>query len=228
MSSDEAQEPGRPAPAQRPGPPGGARARNRARRIAALEEAGLRLFLDKGIEGTRVEDLAREAGMAKGGYYRYFRDRADLVRAILAPVDAGLRAALEGCATELAAAEDLPAAEEAYAGLAGAVGALFFAHAGAVRLYLQEARAPATPDRAAVVDLAHAVDAAARRLSHLGVERGLLRIADPDVTAVAIVGGIEALALAALQGRLAASPADAAEILTSLVLRGVGVGGRAT
>ena len=221
MSTDAEGAPGRPAPTRRPGAPGGARARNRARRVADLREAGLRLFLERGIEGTRVEDLAREAGMAKGGFYRYFADRADLVRALLAPLDAGLRAALDTCERELAGAGDIASAERAYAGLAGAIGGLAWGEVEAVRLYLQESRAPETPDRAAVIALAGAVDDGARRLSHLGVQRGLLDIADPDVSAVAIVGAIEALALAALQGRLGASPDTAAEVLIRLVLRGV-------
>jgi AcrR family transcriptional regulator len=224
MSSDEAQDPGRPIPSKRPGAPGGARARNRARRVEALQEAGLRLFLERGIEGTRVEDLAREAGMAKGGYYRYFSDRADLVRSLLRPVDAGVRDALSTCEEELGAAPDIAGAEEAYAGLAGTIGVLALSHPGVVRLYLQESRAPSTPDRAAVISLAAAVDAAARRLSHLGVDKGLLDIADPDVSAIAIVGGIEAIALATLQGRLVAAPETAADVLIQLVLRGVGRG----
>lgn len=224
MSTDDAENPGRPNPSKRPGPPGGTRARNRARRVAALRDAGTRLFLERGIVGTRVEDLAREAGMAKGGFYRYFAGRDDLVRALLTPLDHGLRGALAACEGELECAPDIAAAEEAYAGLAGAVGALAFAHPGAVRLYLQESRAPATPDRAAVIALAHAVDDGARRLSRLGVSRGLLDIADPDVSAVAIVGGIEALALAMLQGRLDAAPEVAADVLIQLVLRGVGRG----
>ena len=61
-------------PPQRPGKAGGKRARNRQQRTDALIEAGLQLFLERGVENVPIDDIAREAGMAKGNFYRYFDD----------------------------------------------------------------------------------------------------------------------------------------------------------
>src|SRR6476661_5149737 len=52
---------------------------------AALDE-----FSVRGFEATRVDDVARRAGVAKGTIYLYFRDKEtlfqELVRAMLTPV----------------------------------------------------------------------------------------------------------------------------------------------
>src|SRR5687767_14548749 len=73
-------------PQKRPGPAGGKRDENRRRQTAALAAAGLRLFLRHGVEAVTVEQIVDEAGVAKGSFYRYFGDKADLVEALFAPV----------------------------------------------------------------------------------------------------------------------------------------------
>ena len=69
---------------------GGAReARSVARRRAILD-AALDEFSDRGFAATRLDDVARRAGVAKGTIYLYFRDKEslfqDLVRDMLAPM----------------------------------------------------------------------------------------------------------------------------------------------
>jgi len=44
-------------------------------------EAGLAEIARTGIEGVRVEVLAKNLGVTKGGFYRRFRDRAALLDA---------------------------------------------------------------------------------------------------------------------------------------------------
>src|SRR5258706_153478 len=63
------------APLERPGPEGGARDSNRRERIRSLLTAGLSLFLEEGIERVTIDQIAERAEMAKGGFYRYFRDK---------------------------------------------------------------------------------------------------------------------------------------------------------
>lgn len=46
-------------------------------------EAGFAALARSGIEGVRVEVLAKDLGVTKGGFYRRFRDRADLLAAVL-------------------------------------------------------------------------------------------------------------------------------------------------
>ncbi len=67
---------------------GGRKIASAARREAILA-AALEEFSARGFEATRLEDLAKRAGVAKGTIYLYFRDKEslfqELVRAMLTP-----------------------------------------------------------------------------------------------------------------------------------------------
>jgi AcrR family transcriptional regulator len=54
----------------------------RRTRAAILETAG-RLFSEQGYQATSVGDVANAAGVSLGTVYQYFRDRSDLVAALL-------------------------------------------------------------------------------------------------------------------------------------------------
>src|SRR6201993_4576591 len=58
-------------------------------------EAGFKELARAGIEGVRVEVLAKNLGVTKGGFYRRFRDRAALLDGILQSWSAGRIAAIE-------------------------------------------------------------------------------------------------------------------------------------
>ena len=58
-------------------------------------EAGFEEIARTGIEGVRVEVLAKNIGVTKGGFYRRFRDRAALLEAMLQHWSAGRIAAIE-------------------------------------------------------------------------------------------------------------------------------------
>lgn len=47
-------------------------------------QAALRALASRGVEGVRVESLARDLGVSKGSFYWHFRDRAELLEAVLA------------------------------------------------------------------------------------------------------------------------------------------------
>ena len=57
--------------------------RKAARTRAALLEAAGRVFMDKGYASTSVGDIAAEAGVSLGAFYQYFRDRADVLAALV-------------------------------------------------------------------------------------------------------------------------------------------------
>src|SRR3954470_1014992 len=58
-------------------------------------EAGLEEIARTGVEGVRVEVLAKNLGVTKGGFYRRFRDRGALLQAMLEGWGAGRIAAIE-------------------------------------------------------------------------------------------------------------------------------------
>ena len=65
------------------------------RKDATWIEAGLAEMARTGIEGVRVEVLAKNLGVTKGGFYRRFRDRAALLDGMLQSWRTGRIAAIE-------------------------------------------------------------------------------------------------------------------------------------
>ncbi|MCU0676794.1 MAG: TetR family transcriptional regulator [Myxococcota bacterium] len=210
-------------PPARPGRPGGIRARNRDVRVAALLDAGMKLFLERGVESVSIDEIAREAGMAKGNFYRYFDDKRALVDRLLADIAADVRTAMRKCAVALGRAQDPSAMGLAYALLAMELAHATTSRLDVVRLYLQENRAPATPSTAGVRALADELADGAVKLTVAAVDRGLLDVSDPRVSGLAVVGAIEQLALSVLRGQLDAPPLEVGRIVVNMVLDGIRV-----
>src|SRR6184192_3156163 len=76
---------------------GGTRARRAADRRDAILSAALEEFSARGFAATRLDDVARRAGVAKGTIYLHFRDKEslfqELVRAMLSPLVGTIEAA---------------------------------------------------------------------------------------------------------------------------------------
>ncbi len=49
----------------------------------AILEATIRVLRDRGLSGLKVEEVAREAEVGKGTVYLYFRDKQDLLKALV-------------------------------------------------------------------------------------------------------------------------------------------------
>ncbi|RZN14551.1 TetR/AcrR family transcriptional regulator, partial [Bradyrhizobium sp. Leo121] len=83
-----------------------------AERRAAIVEAAMEEFVARGFAATRLDDIARRAGVAKGTIYLYFKDKEsmfeELIRTALvplidrmaspAPLSGSVREAVEGFA----------------------------------------------------------------------------------------------------------------------------------
>jgi len=218
---DDERRPRRAGPVERPGAFGGKRDINRRKRVQDLIDAGLSLFLERGIESVTIDDVAREAGMAKGNFYRYFRDKADLVEAVVEPVASTTREALQHCDDQLRQATGRDDAVAAYAQLGNRLVGALAMHPDAMCLYLQERRAPATIARQAISDLAIEIDRRAMALSQVAVDRDLVAVSDPRVSAVAVLGAVEALALASVRNQVQMDPVETTKSLISIVLEGL-------
>jgi AcrR family transcriptional regulator len=212
----------RPAdPEKRPGQPGGARDKNRRRRTRQLLEAGVALFLEQGIEGTRIDEITGRAGVAKGSFYRYFKDKRDLVVSLLEPLREGFEASTGACAEALRAAEEEPDLHAAYTTLGRDLGALVVAHPDALRLYLQESHAPARGATKPVRLLSDRVIERATELARYAHDNGLLRPFDPALGALSTVGAGERILAAVLSGNYPGDPTEIPGSVTSLVLDGL-------
>jgi len=78
----------------RPRDPGPRTAPREVRRQAFLD-AGWRLWIRRGYHEIAIEDLCAEAGMAKGSFYLYFHDKADLLEALMRDEFARIDAEME-------------------------------------------------------------------------------------------------------------------------------------
>jgi AcrR family transcriptional regulator len=208
-------------PKDRPGPEGGKRDTNRKERTDALLKAGVTLFLENGIEQASIDDIARAAGMAKGNFYRYFDDKGALVEAILLPLAEGFRTHMQRCEKALSESRDADEVTSAYAQLSLSLGLLAKGELEAFRLYLQERRAPSTPSRAAVSALAQEIETSAVALSRFAKEHGVIDVDDPTVSALAVVGAAEQLALHRLTGDLPSDDLTVVRVLVRMILDGV-------
>jgi AcrR family transcriptional regulator len=57
--------------------------RRKEARPAELLAAALELFVERGYAATRLEDVARRAGVSKGTVYLYFPGKEDLFKAVV-------------------------------------------------------------------------------------------------------------------------------------------------
>lgn len=210
-------------PEKRPGKLGGKRDANRRRRSETLARAALDLFLDRGLEDVTIDEIAERAGTAKGNFYRYFDDKSQLVESLLLPLAALVRKAMRVCAIDLGKAKTPEAVSAAYQTLAANLAMATIEQRDVVRLYLQEHRAPSTDARASLRRLAAELQAGAFQLSESAVTHGLVAVEDPRISALALIGAIEHLALVLLRGDIELSLPLVGNTLVRMVLDGLRV-----
>ena len=58
-------------------------AQKKQKKETDLIQAAYRLFLTKGAENTSIDDIVKKAGVAKGTFYLYFKDKNELVDQII-------------------------------------------------------------------------------------------------------------------------------------------------
>ena len=202
-------------------PQEGKRAQTRRKRIEALQEAGLSLFLSKGIESVTIDDIVQGAGVAKGSFYRYFRDKGDLVESLFVDLVRQMEAVFDACEAHLEAARSPEALRESYATLAGALGPMLLEQAGRVLLYLQESRAPAVGARESIHRLTALLNERALRLTRAAHAQGLMRPFPHKISAYATLGAIERLLFAFLNGEDLGDLLQLPGELTGLLLDGL-------
>ncbi|HTE49543.1 MAG TPA: TetR/AcrR family transcriptional regulator [Kofleriaceae bacterium] len=209
-------------PALRPGPAGGARDANRRERLRQIGDAALDLFLAEGIPGVTIDQIVERAGVAKGSFYRYFRDKEELVSGLLEPLAEVVAALFAGASAALAAAAGPAQVSAAYLDLARRVAEVIAAHPRAALLYLQESRGPGAGARAPVTRLADRVADLAEALSAHARDHGLLRDLDARVQGLVVLGAVERLLYDSLSGRrVGARPDQVSALVVTIILDGV-------
>lgn len=209
------------APTRRPGPAGGARERNRRARTAAITVAALEQFLERGIDGTSIDQIAKAAGIGKATFYAYFSDKEELLVTMLAPSRDNAIAAMDRCHDELAAATTFDHMRTACIQLGTDLYGVFLDNLDVLRLLLQESRGPGVGARRPVRALYDDIVERAVQHNQTALDRGLIRPIHPRVSAFINLGAIERLGMGFLRGDDLGDPAAAVRSLVDVLLAGL-------
>ena len=190
-------------------------------RIQTIQEATMRVIARKGMAAATVQEIADEAGVAKGTIYLYFRDRDELVEKTFEGAIAQLMEQIDAVLEQ-----DEPFDAKIRA-IIGAQLSFFSANREFFRLYLSLRLAeggPATRQRRQKQHCHPQYRVRAQRLAGVlseAMKRGEIREVDPFRLAVFIIEGSTAVILERLSED--SSPADSADVefIAGLVLDGV-------
>lgn len=209
-----------------------ARAGRRARRSAgekaalveefrkeAIRDAALRVISRCGLGGATMQEIAEEAGVAKGTLYLYFRDRNELVEKTATE-------AIDRLTRRLVPVLEAPGSfESRLRALVRAEIEFFHRHRQLFRVYLSVCQ----PVSGALADPPPQV---ARYLALLadflrrGMQSGELRSGDPDRLAMLIMDATRGVLLRRLSQAAPPPPRQEAEWIVSVLLEGVLAPGR--
>lgn len=177
----------------------GRREDNKEDKRRRLLAAGLAAFVEAGFDGASVERVVAEADVARGTFYLYFPDKEAIFRALVDRLCDPLAASLDTARAALAACPDEPSTHPVYAALGLRLAEVLATHPDEARLYFAASRAPG-PAGEIVRARAAGLEAGTRGILEDAVAHGTLRPHDPHAVALAIVGGVERLVWAWLQG----------------------------
>jgi AcrR family transcriptional regulator len=189
-------------------------------RIQSIQEATMRVIARKGMAAATMQEIAEEAGVAKGTIYLYFRDREELVEKTFESA----MSRLMGLVDE-ALDRDTTFDQKIHDVIAAQLG-FFSSSREFFRLYLSMRMPEGTPERQRrqkvtcqpqyrerIQKLATAIEQA--------MDRGEVRRADPFRLALFIIEGSTAVLIERLTEET--SPAESADVdlIVGLILDGV-------
>jgi AcrR family transcriptional regulator len=161
-------------------------------RIHSIQEAAMRVIARKGMSAATMQEIAQEAGVAKGTIYLYFRDRDELVERTFETAIGQLHERVDA-----ALALELPL-EEKLRAVVGAQMAFFRENAEFFRLYMTlrmpegNAHQQRRQKRACAPQYQTRVRAFADVLAE-GMKRGEVRKMDPHRLALFLIEGTTAI-----------------------------------
>jgi AcrR family transcriptional regulator len=186
-------------------------------RCRAICEAAMRVAGRKGLEKTTVEDIAQEAGVAKGTVYLYFRSRDEILDKT---VGAAVDDLLERLRTAADAAGNLGPFVDALERVLTAQFAYFDENRDFFRVYF--ASGEYSEDRRLRQSRRYHrhIDQLVAMIKH-GRQRGELRNLDPERAAITIAGAARDLILRRIHEKPPPPPEADARFLTDLLSAGL-------
>ena len=189
-------------------------------RIQSIRDAAMRVIARKGMAAATVQEIADEAGVAKGTIYLYFRDRDELVEKTFEDAMSHLHARVDA-ALEL----DLPFAEKLRAML-GAVSGFFRENREFFRLYISMRFPEGNPQqqrrqkRTCQPQYQTRVQRIAEVLRE-AMDRGEIGVTDPRRLALFIIEGSNAVIIERVMSETPSSSDDDVDFLTNTIFGGI-------
>ena len=186
----------------------------------AIIQAAKRVFTQKGFHGATVDEIAAEAGVAKGTVYLYFKSKAELFVQVALEVFRSLGEKMRSLAKEAPdPAEALERAVEIYLDHLTENEELLRMIMGmgpAMRLTLTEEHIREIDEslQACVRDLA--------RLLEEGMEAGIIHKGDPELLAMAVMGAVHLPTFSAIrhgQGNVKAMKQQLTELIKRILFK---------
>jgi AcrR family transcriptional regulator len=188
-------------------------------RCRAICEAAMRVVGRKGLAKATVDDIAREAGVAKGTVYLYFRSRDEILeKTIGAAADVlleRLRRAREKGRTFAESLELVLAAQFAF----------FDENRDFFRLYFSSGESSEDRRLHRSRNYRDHIENLVETIKR-GRRRGEVTSADPERAAIAIAGAARAFILRRINERKPPAPETDARFLRELMFQGLGSPGR--
>ncbi len=189
-------------------------------RIQSIQEAALRVIARKGMSAATMQEIAEEAGVAKGTLYLYFRDRDELVEKTFENVIQQLHAKVDA-----ALATDMPFDQKLRAVMSAKI-AFFRDNREFFRLYISLRMPEGTPQQQARQkrqchpEYQNRVKAIARLLEE-AMERGEVRRVDPYRLALFIIEGSTAIVLQRLSEEVSPGEESDVDLIMGTILDGI-------
>ncbi|MEO8382076.1 MAG: TetR/AcrR family transcriptional regulator [Acidobacteriota bacterium] len=189
-------------------------------RVQSIQEATMRVIARKGMAAATMQEIADEAGVAKGTIYLYFRDRDELV-------ETTFDGAIKQLMSEIDAVIDreMPF-EEKIRGIMAAQLAFFGANREFFRLYLslRMPEGPSERQRRQKQTCHPQYRVRAQRLADVlrtAMEAGEIEQVDPYRLALFIIEGSTAIILERLSEDHPPTDAADVDLIANLILNGV-------
>ena len=189
-------------------------------RVQTIQDATMRVIARKGMAAATIQEIADEAGVAKGTIYLYFRDREELVEKTF---ESAMSQLLEKVDAAIASNDTF---EGKIRGIMTAKLAFFSANREFFRLYLS-LRMPEGPAATQRRQRQHCQPRYRTRTQQFAdvlqqaMDRGEIRKVDPYRLAIFIMEGSTAIILERLGEASSPSEQEEVDFMTSFVLDGV-------
>jgi len=181
---------------------------------ASLLDAAEQVFAAKGVQGSRMEDVAAAAGVAVGTLYNYFADRSALLEALL---DARADELLSG--VDAALAERGAPFDARLTHFLVTTFEYFERHLGMFAVYMEAEHLRRAGARRRQPTLSRLLDRTTKLVDE-GVESGALRKQDAAVYPTLLIGMLRGAFLRHIYGLGDAPAPDTAERIVRVFLRG--------